>query len=318
MFINIIIYRVLFSGELLLPDAIFSREYTIEVPHLDLIAFTKHSQTRYRVRHVDKLIQDHKLYAHALVLYIPGWWNTPTDESTQTITKALLSKHRMILVLDTRLSFCRGYIGAASRVRALARFLYDIIVRLDIKGVPLENIHLIGFSLGAHVAGITGKLVRNRMRRKLLRITALDPAKPCFSRSTNYRLDKNDAKFVQVLHTSTGVLGLEQPIGHADVYMNGITGSQPECSDRRFSLECDHAQAWKAYSASVMNEGHLMGHRCNSWEDLKNAKCFGNETILGYGCNLETRGLYLHKSNEVFKRNANHGVKNFGIFDWIL
>lgn len=59
---------------------------------------------------------------------------------------------------------------------------------------------MIGFSLGAHVAGIAGQeILKLTSGRKIGRITGLDPAGPEFDGKDNYRvLDKSDARFVDV------------------------------------------------------------------------------------------------------------------------
>lgn len=60
----------------------------------------------------------------------------------------------------------------------------------------LENVHVMGHSLGAHCAGFTGKYMMNG---KLLRLTAFDPARPSFyDRPPMERLDFSDAEFVDV------------------------------------------------------------------------------------------------------------------------
>lgn len=161
---------------------------------------------------------------------------------------------------------------------------------------------------------MTGKLVQKGLSGKIGRITALDPAKPCFKRSVDYRLGRRDAKFVQVVHSSAGVLGLEQPIGHVDIYVNGVLVKQPECLDRGITIECDHAQAWKLYSASVMDEKALMGRKCGDWEELMGGECRGNMTALGYSCSEAARGMYLYKSKARRKRTEPKAQK-FNLFD---
>lgn len=59
---------------------------------------------------------------------------------------------------------------------------------------------------------------------------ALDPALPFFATLNNdWKLDPKDAGFVDVIHTSAGVFGKIESLGHIDFYVNG--GSlQPHCN----------------------------------------------------------------------------------------
>ncbi|RVE41276.1 hypothetical protein evm_014075 [Chilo suppressalis] len=301
------------SCEILPLEILYSRQYTIELPLVYLLEYTRSKNRTYRLptAHLHIKLKP----ARPLVLYVPGWWNTPTDESSQAIVKALLIKHPTVLVLDTSASFSRGYVSAASRVNPLANLIYDFIENVRDKGVSLSSIHLVGFSLGAHVVGITGKLVKKNLDDTIGKITALDPAKPCFKNSLEYRLDKEDADFVQVVHSSAGVLGLEQPVGHVDVYMNGVAGKQPECMDKGITIECDHAQSWKVYAASVMDEAAMMGRRCRDWNELVGGKCNGSMTAVGYSCARSARGLFLYKSRRVKRTQAQPKMKVFNLFD---
>lgn len=82
--------------------------------------------------------------------------------------------------------------------------------------------HIIGFSLGAHVSGFAGAELPG-----ISRITGLDPAGPLFeSQHPKARLDSTDAVFVDVIHSNgenliLGGLGSWQPMGHVDFYPNG-------------------------------------------------------------------------------------------------
>lgn len=58
--------------------------------------------------------------------------------------------------------------------------------------------HIIGFSLGAHVSGFAGAELPG-----LSRITGLDPAGPLFeSQHPKARLDSTDANFIDVIHSN--------------------------------------------------------------------------------------------------------------------
>lgn len=108
-----------------------------------------------------------------------------------------------------------NYVKARHRVRevgeALARFI-DYLVTL---GLNLDELILVGHSLGSHVCGIAGKNIR---WGKPLAIIGLDPALPLFRlKNVDHRLHHNDAKYVQIIHTSGGYLGVKHPIGHAGI-----------------------------------------------------------------------------------------------------
>lgn len=97
------------------------------------------------------------------------------------------------------------------------------------RGVRPDDMHLIGYSVGAHIAGLVANHLSPK-EGKLGRITGLDPTIFFYSSSNNSRdLDKSDAHFVDVIHTGAGILGQWWPSGHADFYVNGGT-SQPGCA----------------------------------------------------------------------------------------
>lgn len=57
----------------------------------------------------------------------------------------------------------------------------------------------------------------------------LDPANPLFKKDdTSGRLDASDAKFVQCIHTSGNLLGVDYDTGDADYYAND-GNEQPGC-----------------------------------------------------------------------------------------
>jgi len=81
-------------------------------------------------------------------------------------------------------------------------------------------LHLIGHSLGAHICGFTARELKKRQNRwTVQRITGLDPAQPCFREAdASVHLHKNDAPFVDVIHTNGRLLtslglGLPEAIG---------------------------------------------------------------------------------------------------------
>ena len=81
-------------------------------------------------------------------------------------------------------------------------------------------LHLVGHSLGAHICGFAARELKKRQNKwTVQRITGLDPAQPCFRKAdTSVHLHKNDAPFVDVIHTNGRLLtnlglGLPEAIG---------------------------------------------------------------------------------------------------------
>ncbi|XP_016101920.1 lipoprotein lipase-like isoform X2 [Sinocyclocheilus grahami] len=170
-------------------------------------------------------------------LVIHGWTVSGLFESwVEKLVAALYNREKdaNVIVVDWLDTAQNHYVVAAQNTKMVGQETGLFIDWLEETArFPLEKLHLIGYSLGAHVAGFAG----NHATNKVGRITGLDPAGPDFEGvHAHGRLSPDDAHFVDVLHTFTrGSLGLsigiKQPVGHVDIYPNG--GSfQPGCNMR--------------------------------------------------------------------------------------
>lgn len=108
----------------------------------------------------------------------------------------------------------------------LSKLLRTLIDNFELK---VENLHVLGHSLGAHIAGYVGTSIP-----RISRITGLDPAGPLLAKSDpKVRLDPTDAIFVDVIHSDGASLeeagfGTLLPLGDLDFYPNGGQ-YQPGC-----------------------------------------------------------------------------------------
>uniref|UniRef100_A0A8C1A7B9 PLAT domain-containing protein n=1 Tax=Cyprinus carpio carpio TaxID=630221 RepID=A0A8C1A7B9_CYPCA len=187
--------------------------------------------------------------------------------------------------------------------------------------VPLEKLHLLGYSLGAHVAGFAG---------------SLDPAGPNFEGvHAHRRLSPDYAHFVEVLHTFTqGSLGLsigiEQPVGHVDIYPNG--GSfQPGCNLRgalekiasygilalNNAIRCEHERSVHLFIDSLLNEGEASrAYSCGS-NDMFNCgmclQCHKNRcNTVGYDASK------VRKARSIKMFTKTRGSMRFRVFHYQL
>ncbi|XP_039101841.1 lipase member I isoform X3 [Hyaena hyaena] len=193
----------------------------------------------------------------------------------QNFLKVLLTYEDLnVIVVDwNRAATTFLYSRAVKNTRKVAASLGIYIQTLLSHGASLDNFHFIGMSLGAHLSGFVGKIFQGQLGR----ITGLDPAGPRFSgQPYNQRLDYTDAKFVDVIHSDTDGLGINEPLGHIDFYPNGGK-KQPGCPTSIFSgiayIKCHHQRAVYLFMASLETTCHFISFPCPSYKDFQAGSC---------------------------------------------
>ncbi|XP_069355932.1 lipase member I-like [Maniola hyperantus] len=157
--------------------------------------------------------------------------------------------HYSLLALDASSLIERRYYRSSTYVRFIGHKLGQVLADIVQYGQDPSLIHIIGYSLGAHIAGFAGKQFHVLTGKLIGRISGLDPAGPCFNHiSSALRLKHTDAMYVDVMHTDAGVFGIKAAIGHKDYYPN--SGSmQPNC----LRTSCSHARPGCCIAESVVN-----------------------------------------------------------------
>ncbi|XP_031625249.1 uncharacterized protein LOC116341952 isoform X2 [Contarinia nasturtii] len=205
-----------------------------------------------------------------------------------------------------------NYVRAAANTRLIGKQLSLLMRGLqEHKGLNLNHVHIIGFSLGAHVSGFAGSELPG-----LKRITGLDPAGPLFeSQHIRARLDSSDANFVDVIHSNgenliLGGLGSWQPMGDADFYPNGgrvQTGCSnifvgavtdfiwsPSVVEGR-SL-CNHRRAYKFFIDSIASKCLFPAFPCDTYDDFLKGNCFPCDDSNYRDSRCGNMGYYADKS----------------------
>lgn len=125
---------------------------------------------------------------------------------------------------------------------------------MSTQGYDINNWHLVGHSLGAHLAGYVGRHIQYFSNKLLkisryyvnlcfselkkisfsyfFRITGLDPAFPGFYALLigPQPINKMDASFVDIIHTDAGIAGTPFNTGSVDFWPNDGRRPQPGCS----------------------------------------------------------------------------------------
>jgi len=167
-------------------------------------------------------------------------------------------------------------------------------------GARLEDFHLIGHSLGAHVAGFAGK---STTTGKVGRITGLDPANPLFNNvGPDGRLDAGDAVVVDTIQTDGDGLGLLAPIGLVSFYPNGGRRVQPGCSGITDILTgaCSHGRSVDFFIYSITNPDAFPARECLNLNQALIWLCTGTATaFMGDALRFERPGIYFVDTRNV-------------------
>ncbi|XP_034488596.1 phospholipase A1-like isoform X2 [Drosophila innubila] len=201
---------------------------------------------------------------------IHGWNSNYKDGVNSGVRAAwfLTGNYNMIAVDWSRgrsLEYASS-VAAVSATGAKIAKLVDFLVKEY--GMSLDTLEIVGFSLGAHVAGHTAKQVATG---KVQKVVGLDPAMPMLSYDKPAkRLSSNDAFYVETIQTNGGTLGYTKPIGRAAFYPNGGK-SQPGCGID-LTGGCSHTRAVSYYVESLMMN-NFPSMRCPSYEYAINKDC---------------------------------------------
>uniref|UniRef100_A0A6A7G9Y3 Inactive pancreatic lipase-related protein 1-like n=1 Tax=Hirondellea gigas TaxID=1518452 RepID=A0A6A7G9Y3_9CRUS len=220
--------------------------------------------------------------------------------------------------------FVIDYYHVTGHVPVVGQEIAKLLQMIDKhKGLSTMDIHMIGHSLGAHIAGFTGKTLNTTIAR----ITGLDPAGLLYyNTDAKERLDKSDAAYVDVIHTNgcrnyliwTDCFGINMNIGHTDYWPNGGL-HQPACQSLtrngthrddvnsnsnktgsasvRWSIGCDHLMSHTYFLESLNYSGSselFLAQTCDSYDQYTtgNCSCGRVPQYMGYHANYRGTGNY--------------------------
>ncbi|XP_015514393.1 pancreatic triacylglycerol lipase-like isoform X2 [Neodiprion virginianus] len=259
---------------------------------------------------------------------IHGFIDTPLSNWVKEMRNELL-KHSdyNVIIVDWAGGSLPLYTQATANTRLVGLEIAHLVTHLQTNyGLDLENVHLIGHSLGAHTAGYAGE----KLAGQISRITGLDPAEPYFQGMPNHlRLDPSDAKLVDVIHTDgkniffLGIpgYGMSQPCGHLDFYPNNGK-EQPGCTDlsettpslpltliregleeaSRVLVACNHVRAIKLFTESINSKCQYVAHECGSFSSFMRGECFSCKSNSSLSCAV--MGYHADKSPALLKHQS--------------
>ncbi|XP_013107020.1 phospholipase A1 VesT1.02 [Stomoxys calcitrans] len=223
---------------------------------------------------------------------IHGWQNNYQSDVNIDVRSALLAtgSYNVFCVDWSSAAETLNYASARYDVPTVGQMVANFIDFLNSSGgMSFTTLNLIGHSLGAHVSGYAGKLVK---RGRVHTIYGLDPALPLFSYSDcAKRLCTSDANYVESIQTNGGNLGFLEPIGKGAFYPNGGK-TQPGCGID-LTGSCSHGRAYIYYSEAVRkNDFPCM--KCGTYNSAVNKDCGAtySSVRMGSPSNYGTSGYF--------------------------
>uniref|UniRef100_A0A034VT37 Vitellogenin-2 n=1 Tax=Bactrocera dorsalis TaxID=27457 RepID=A0A034VT37_BACDO len=262
----------------------------------------------YPVKELLRIVDDPDFDINKKVVIASSGWLTNANRSNDVLDGIGKAYHcrgdTNFLGIDVGRYIQTLYTWSSLNTNRIGEILATALVDF-VEVVPLENIHLMGHSLGAQIMGTTARHFTRLTGRQIPRVTGFDPAGPCFDYGeVQTTLSASDAAFVDIIHSNTGVAGQSEPTAHADFFVNGRFPIQNGCDDS----VCSHQRSWQYYMESVYpgNEYNFLARRCTSLLRLDQGRCVGDEYPMGIATPIGLQGLFILNVNptEPYGMNA--------------
>ncbi|KAK7100886.1 hypothetical protein V1264_023753 [Littorina saxatilis] len=216
--------------------------------------------------------------------------NGGTDWMAEMKNEFLTHGDYNVVLVDWGSGSLALYGQATANTRVVGAMIAQLIMFMkNVTGARPEDMHILGHSLGAHVAGYAGERLTY-----LGRITGMDPAEPYFQNEDKVvRLDPTDALFVDIIHTdgssfySTDLgFGMGQSCGHVDYFPNG-GHDQPGCEEGPIThilhegilagakefVACNHLRSYHFFIESINSACPFEGYKCDSEDNFNTGGC---------------------------------------------
>jgi len=245
----------------------------------------------YDLNKTTNLLKHSKFYQNqSTILYLHGW-NEKVNEAvtlSHIVNAYLTRKEENVLLLNYEKLASNFYPTVVEHTIELGKKIALALTDLFKAGLNPSRLHLMGFSLGAHICGEIGRALRPNYI--LSRITGFDPASVMYYCNGKYvELNKNDCKFVDIIHSDKGMTGGATSSGHADFYPNGGSRPQPGCGNTAWqyfsTIVGDHC----AHDASV----HFFAESVSAKTKMflaTNRNDANVKAYMGYYCSKEASG----------------------------
>ncbi|KAH8304017.1 hypothetical protein KR018_005914, partial [Drosophila ironensis] len=228
------------------------------------------------------------------LIYVNAFHTADSYFSVQEHLTLLQNSRRdlNVIVVDFAKDVAQLYYAVRHHLSVHGYFVYKILRALKDAGIPAEDITLAGHSVGANIAALGAQLFAKETKQVVGQLIAVDPATMC--RTTDILVKQSVAARVVVLHGEGDVFGVRVPLGHIDIYPNGIgyfprRKLQPGCD----SKICSHMYPFVLFMEALIEGVMIPATKCESWAKFRQSDCnFQNTINIGLVYPANSKGLY--------------------------
>lgn len=182
-------------------------------------------------------------------------------------------------------------------MRPVGKHTAEMLANLTILGLNPKKLELVGLSLGGQTISFIAKRFRDITGTGISRLTALDPAGPCFRNlGPDERLDQTDADFVDVLATNIDGFGMAAPVGHVNYYVNGGEFQPGEILWVACNVICSHIRSYTLWLSALVNPKSFIAIQCDSVQQAREKNCYDRKpcvtNLLGLKVDKNKTGIF--------------------------
>lgn len=243
--------------------------------------------------------------SNTLFTYVGGFKSHIKQNSAERIKNAFKSIHNSYLIIIDHSEYTHAndgyktsYERSVKHVPSIGKKLGEMLASLK-KGGVSGKIHCIGHSLGGQILGHVGEKFKELTGQKISRLTALDPAGPCFdSKKKEHNIRFGLADYVEIYHCNAGLLGSDKTYGDVDFFVNNgmyqpVCGKHSTPCGNLESSKCSHKTCVAMWTASVPNYNWYPAYDCRNFKKYNRAKLSScRKTTAGFWNPGTAKGKY--------------------------
>ncbi|XP_038218280.1 pancreatic lipase-related protein 2-like [Zerene cesonia] len=226
-----------------------------------------------------------------------GYLDSTNFPISSLLTNEYIARGYNVILIDNQRFATVHYFLATRLMRPVGKHVAEVLVELSKFGLDPSKLELLGFSLGGQTVSYIARNYQQFTGRNISRITALEPAGPCFrTLKSTERLDASNADFVQVIHTNIDGYGMANRMGHVDFYVNGGEFQPADINFFPCTATCSHFRVLALWAMAMKNPTKFIAIKCKNIQEARDEKCYDKvplvTNVMGPEIDLNKQGVF--------------------------